>query len=387
MNQGVLWFRPKAQVGVKAVPKRERIVLIDMLRGVAMVVMALDHSGFFARTDYTAESVAGVRPELGRLPHVLTGLATNIATPIFYLLAGTSVAFFESSRRKRAWTEWQISRFLLIRALILIVFDRINQHVIYGEPQNMGVLSGLACALVILSLVRMLPLRVVAIAGSAAFLGHPLLVAHYGFFPAEHFSPVIKVLIIHDWSAPPYVEFPIMGWSTVALLGYVLGRLLLRKQITITPRLLWVALGGFLVWFGLRLGGGFGNFLPYDSDQPLVYFFVMNKQPPSIAYLLFNLSWALWILVLLQQLQSRFPGTLVERMLTTFGQTALFFFVVHLYLYGKVISEVIPPTFLSGAGIVRGYLEFAMGIAILYPLCAAYNRVRRSRPNSILRYL
>ena len=89
-----------------------------MLRGVAMLLMALDHSSYFAQFDVTAETYDGVRPILGSWPHVVTGLVTNLASNIFFTLAGVSVAFFEESRRRRGWSEWMITRFLVTRALV-----------------------------------------------------------------------------------------------------------------------------------------------------------------------------------------------------------------------------------------------------------------------------
>ena len=94
-----------------------RLVVIDMFRGVAMLLMALDHSAYFANTGVTAESYGNVRPVLESWPHVLTGLLQRTWLPgYFFMLAGTSVSFFERSRRKQGWTEWQITRYLLIRA-------------------------------------------------------------------------------------------------------------------------------------------------------------------------------------------------------------------------------------------------------------------------------
>ena len=65
----------------------KRLAAIDMLRGVAMLLMALDHSSYFAQFDVTAETYDGVRPILGSWPHVVTGLITNLASNIFFTLA------------------------------------------------------------------------------------------------------------------------------------------------------------------------------------------------------------------------------------------------------------------------------------------------------------
>lgn len=60
-----------------------RLIVLDMLRGIAMLLMALDHAAFFSLTGMTAESYNGIKPKLETWPHILSGLLTNIATPIF----------------------------------------------------------------------------------------------------------------------------------------------------------------------------------------------------------------------------------------------------------------------------------------------------------------
>lgn len=393
MGRNTLLIEPDSGVraAVKAAAKSERIVLIDMLRGVAMILMALDHSGAFAKGGgYVAEGYAGQKPELSSLPHVLTGLVTNVATPIFYLLTGVSVAFFEHSRRKRGWKEWQITRFLLIRALILLALDQFLVRFAWNDPPSLDVLSAIAFALVVLSVIRLLPLKAVALIGFAVFLGTPFVVQQIGLSPEQPVPFVLRALFVYDVASVPWVEFPLLGWPVLTLFGYVIGRLLQARRVTISPRLLWVAAASFALWFVLRVGGGYGNYLPYHGDWSPIYFFVENKQPPSIVYILFNFAWGVCILVLLERFQRRFPGSFIEHVLTIFGQTALFFYVAHLLLYSDLVSRVIPPTFLNGmvaGGLFRSYLEFAVGLVILYPLCFGYYCLRRAHPDSILRYL
>jgi uncharacterized membrane protein len=369
---------PKTDVAVA--PKTQRLASIDMLRGVAMMLMALDHSAFIARTILLAESYGSERPELGKLPHVLSGLLTNLASGIFFVLAGTSVSFFERSRRKRGWTEWEITRFLSIRAFILLILDQIINTIAWQEPFGFYVLSAIAFCLFVIAFVRLLPLPVIAALTIALFFGYPLLVTAFPNTEPEPFSVITTILLQRHMTAAPYVDFPLLSRLSLVLGGYVFGRLLLAEKVSISPRLLWVALIGFVAWFVLRLLGGYGNFLPYQPDWPLIYFLIESKQPPSLTFFLFNLSWAVVMLVILKLIENRIAPTFIGWVLQVFGQTALFFYVAHLLLYSQIIGPLVPDTFLTGAGIVRGYFEFSLGIVIMIPICAGYRQLRRKYP-------
>lgn len=365
--------------------KTDRYIAIDMLRGVAMLAMALDHAAYFARTEFVAESFNGVRPTIESWPHMLTGFITNIASGIFFTLAGTSVAFFEKSRRKQGWSEGRITRFLLTRGLILVVLDQLINRLIYQMDFAVTVLTTIAFCLAVVAFARRLPLTAIAAAGMGLLLVYPLIVAQFPYDPTQPPPDWVKVLFLFGMDTPPFVEFPAMGWLGLVLLGYVWGRLLLAGKTTISPRLLWVALAGFVAFFVLRLLGGYGNLLPYQPDWPWFYFFIENKQPPSLTYLLLNLSVAVVILVAIKLVERPLARSALGWALIALGQTSLFFFVAHLFLYAFVLVVLIPPTSLQGMGIVRGYLISGLGVLILIPVCAGYRRLRRRY--SVLSYL
>jgi uncharacterized membrane protein len=362
-----------------------RVVVVDMLRGVAMILMAIDHvASSFANSDVSAESLNGAKPELGSILHVLTGLLTNLASGIFFALAGVSVAFFEKSRHNRGWSQWQISRFLLIRAGVLFFLDYVILPFMWDSHPTFKVFSAIASGLIVLSFVRLLPLRAIALLGGILFFGYPFLLQ---WFPLNPNEPISVILIQHYPTPPLYVEFNALGRLSLILFGYVCGRLLQDNRLTISTRLLWAAFGGLAAWFVLRLLGGYGNMLPYQSDWPLIYFLIENKQPPSIVFLLFNLSWAIVLLVALHRIQERICANLIGFSLNVLGRTALFFYLVHVPIYGHIITRVIPVTSLRGAGLLRAYLQTGAGFVILVPLCLIYLALRNKYSHSIMQYL
>ncbi|MCB9451295.1 MAG: DUF1624 domain-containing protein [Anaerolineaceae bacterium] len=386
----------QANVSTVQSKTNSRFVVLDMLRGIAMLLMALDHAAYFSRSGIAAESYDCIKPELESWPHILSGILTNIATPIFYVLAGSSVAFFEASRRNRGWTEWQITRFLLVRAVVLFLLDALLVVGVYQSPPTLSVLSAVGVALVMLAFLRRLPVWVVTLVGFILIVvvfptGLYLMAGIVQEMGLAEFStqyPLLKLLFLQNTSVFPPVQYPILGWPPLGLVGYVFGRLLINRKITLSFKIGWLGVAGLGIWFILRLVRGYGNFLPYQSDWEPVYFIIQNKQPPSLVYILFYLSLALLILAALLRFQRLILPTVIGHILTVFGQTALFFYAAHLLIYGLIIPRILPSqTVFVGRGLIRCYLAFVLGILILYPLCIGYRKLKRTHPNSVLRFL
>jgi uncharacterized membrane protein len=368
--------------------RKDRIAVIDMLRGVAMMLMALSHSAEFAHSEYGAESYGRMMPVVSSLPRVLVGFLTDTASGIFFTLTGASIAFFENSRRKQGWTEWQITRFFLIRAAILVAFDVLISAVAWRQlPLTFDVLSAIAFAVVVLAFVRLLPLRVIAGLSVLLFFTYPLLVNQFPYDTSQPLPMVTSILVQFGREGPVHVEFPALGRLSLVLMGYVMGRLLLEKKVSLASatHVLGLGFAFLLTAFILRLIGGYGNFTPYQPGMPFVDFFIESKQPPSIVFLLFNIAKGLAILALLQAFATSLQHNLLGRSLVILGQTALFFYAAHLLLFSLVIGPLLPTTFLPA--FIRGWLEWALGMLILIPACALYLRLRRNHPQSLLQYL
>jgi uncharacterized membrane protein len=271
MLNPVVSHRTTIAAALKTSVSAQREAAIDMLRGVAMLLMALDHWASFVKINITAEGYSGWRPELGSTWYVITGLLTNLASGIFFTLTGTSIAFFEASRRKRGWTEWEITRFLLIRAAILLVLDQVVNVFGWGWTQTplFEVLSAISFALVVLAFARQMPLRVIAGLAVALFLVYPLLVMLFPHDPQNPLSMITTTLLQHHRDTVPMVETPALGRLSLVLAGYVFGRLFKDGKIGISPRWLWVALAGLAAFVALRLGllHGYGDFTSYPINR------------------------------------------------------------------------------------------------------------------------
>ena len=154
----------------KTVVRSQRVTLIDMLRGLALLLMALDHSFFMAHSPILAEGYGGSLPFMSSTIHIIIGLLTNVASGVFFVLAGLSVALYETNRRQRGQSESSITRYFLVRAALLVVIDMTVATVMWPQPPSIDVLSCIAFALVVLMVVRHWRTRWIALLAAALFV-------------------------------------------------------------------------------------------------------------------------------------------------------------------------------------------------------------------------
>jgi hypothetical protein len=316
----------------------------------------------------------------------MLGLFTNLASPTFWFLAGVSMTLYAQGRRKKGDSNWDVTRFFLIRAGVLVVLDLTIAWLAWrgGTPYTHVLLSiGVSIALV--SLLRLLPTVAVAVVGFAWLTAYQLALPGL----AAQFNQGVDywqaLLVYFSYETFPATEFSILGWGSLIALGCAFGTVV-RKPWLRSPRN-WVLVGAALLalFAALRVWGGFGDLWRYDASLPPYYWIVLNKTPPSLTFLLFNLGLAAWVYALFLSreswLQAR-PFT----WLVTLGQVSLFAFVVHLVIYG-VLGRLVGLLPVQGPGVARAVAVWLLGLAILIPLCTWYRSYRRARPNTLLRYL
>lgn len=365
--------------------KSERIVAIDALRGTALILMGLVHTAAFVYANIQAETYGGQPAVLQSWPYWVSALVTTIAAPVFWMLSGTSVALLEASRRRTGESEGEITRFLVIRAALLVVFDlTIADWAWSGGGPYTHILLSLAVSLIILSVLRRLPIKVIGFILFAMVLGYQLALPWIAENLSQTPNLILAFLLGYRTTPWPAVEFSLLGWGPLMGLGYILGRFINNPVFNRAQTWIAAGLGLLTVSFGLRALGLFGDLVPYSPDQPWYYFLVMSKTPPSLTYLTFKLGLASMIMAFLVAFYPRLQ-TIPGRWLVICGQASLFFFIMHIMVY-NVVSQTIMALNLPGPGIVRAYLAWLAGLGILIPLTRWYHGVRRSHPKSVLRY-
>jgi uncharacterized membrane protein len=359
-----------------------RIVSIDVLRGLVMALMALDHSrDFFGTSGFNPRDVT--EPAL-----FLTRWVTHLCAPTFIFLAGLS-AFLHGRGRNRE----ELSRFLVIRGFWLILIDL--TLISFGwrfelEPYRLtaGVVFVIGASMVALAALIWLPRWAIACVALIMLVGHNLVDS----VRADELGGAAWAWhLLHEPGLVPlghgvnlYVLYPLIPWIGVMAAGYLLGpvmqletkarqRLLFRLGAAVTL--------GFIV---LRSSNLYGDPSPWTAQQTLLStvlsFLNCEKYPPSLLYLMMTLGPALMLLASFEQARGAFA-----RLLATFGQVPFFYYVVHIYLIHALavatafaMTGVLTSTPTIGLGLPGIYFVWLLVLVLLYPICRWFAALNES---------
>jgi uncharacterized membrane protein len=376
--------------GLPSVP---RLISVDMLRGLVMVIMALDHvRDYFTYLTFAPEDLSHTYGAL-----FFTRFITHYCAPIFFLLAGTG-GFLAVSRGK---TVQEISRFYWTRGLWLVLLEL--TVISFGWSFTfLGfaiVIWALGWCMVAMGLIVRLPVRWIAAFGIAMIVFHNLLdrVTPDSF---GRFSALWMVLHQQGMAfiKPPtiglVVLYPLIPWVGVMASGYALGALLVRPdRRKILLRLGFSLTLAFFILRGINLYGN-GTVGPANSVGPwsvqptlsltVISFFDTLKYPPSLDYLLMTLGPALLVLAWFDGLRAKHG---ISHILLVYGRVPMFYYILHIYLihvlaviaaylyhqpsawllHGAVFLNRVPPGY--GHGLLFIYLMWIAVIALLYLPC------------------
>jgi uncharacterized membrane protein len=372
---------PQEIVGALAVPSsaslavdaKGRIASIDVLRGLVMALMALDHARDFFGT-------AGFNPRVVTEPALfLTRWVTHFCAPTFIFLAGLS-AFLYGSGKSRG----ELSRFLVTRGLFLILIDL--TLIKFGWRFDLdlyrltaGVIFAIGASMVALAVLLWLPRWAMGATALAMIAGHNL----FDGIRADQFGQGAAVWhILHQPGfvhlgdrVSVFVLYPLVPWIGVMAAGYALGPVM---QLAPEARQRWLFVLGAAVTLGfvvLRAVNLYGDPAPWTVQATwlatVLSFLNCEKYPPSLLYLMMTLGPALMLLAAFEHARGR-----LARVLATFGQVPFFYYVVHLYLIHALavatafamtgVLETAPKIGLSLPGV---YLVWLLVLVLLYPVC------------------
>ena len=368
-----------------------RLVSVDVLRGIVMILMALDHTRDFLT--YQRSAPEDLAHTTGAL--FFTRVLTHFCAPVFAFLAGTGA--FLATRRGKSVP--QLSRFFLTRGLWLVFLELTIVDFAWGFVPwvHGGVIWILGWSMVVMALIVWLPVRWIAVLGLGMIATHNLLdrinPASFGRFSwlwiLLHTPGHIP---IGDFQFP--VRYVLIPWVGVMATGFAFGTLLLRPDRR--KSILTVGICATALFFVLRAINFYGNGvagLPFGYPrsagpwtlQPtlsltVVSFFNTLKYPPSLDYLLMTLGPSLIVLGLLDGARAEHG---LSRILLVFGRVPLFYYVAHLYLlhviaivvafafrqpalHGSVIADFATKPAGYGHGLPFIYAAWILAVAILY---------------------
>jgi uncharacterized membrane protein len=360
----------------------------DRLRGLVIVLMALDHARMFFHVDVLRFSPTDLTQTYPAL--FLTRFVTHYCAPTFALLAGLG-AFLHYAKRQ---DQGRTAKFMLTRGLWLVFLDVALISPIFTQEIGkfaLGTLWAIGCGLIALSALSFLGSRAVLTIGCVILASHDL-------FDGVHasalgaFGPFWNLL--HEPGPLPFgiagrVAYPILPWIGVVALGYGLGPLFLADAAKRERILTAAGLTALLAFILLRGINHYGDPKPWSVQPTLAMtalsFLNVSKYPPSLLYALVTLGPALILLPRMEKLGGAAGGVLAD-----FGRTPLFFYVTHLYLGAAVVLGFMalstPPDSYRVA-LPWVYLAWIALVAALYPACRWFANLKRRSNAWWLSYL
>jgi len=378
-----------------------RITSIDLLRGLVVVIMALDHVRmYFAYgTWYTSPTdLATTTPEL-----FFTRWITHFCAPVFLFLAGTS-AFLRGTKNTKA----QTALFLFTRGIWLVIVEIVIVNLGWTFDATysfliLQVIWAIGISMIVLSVLVLLPSPVVLVVGLVLVFGHnlldPIRMSGVGF--VDYLWYILhQPQLVTSYGLLISIFYPVLPWAGLMAVGYAFGYLFKRdfpaSQRTLV--LLASGIGATLLFIVLRQFNLYGEpigWLPQDSNMfTLIAFLNTTKYPPSLQFILMTIGPALIFLALIEYARPRETNPLV-----TFGKVPFFFYIVHIYLIHVLAILALVFTgwdwreyILSAArfqsarlidfgfGLEAVYIIWLVVILMLYPLCRWYQQVRENNP-------
>jgi uncharacterized membrane protein len=382
-----------------ALPKdNARLDSVDLLRGLVMVVMALDH----VRDFFHAPAIHGVEPlDLTQTsPWIfLTRFVTHYCAPTFMFLAGTG-AFLSVMRGK---PKSELSWFLVTRGLWLIFLEltlltwfgwmfAINLHSYF-----LATLWALGWAMIVLAGLIHLPAGAIITFGLVLVAGHNAL---DGVKPEAWGALAPVWMVLHAggvFTLPGEIQilafYPLIPWVGVMGLGYAFGTIY-RWEPAARQRFLFrlgtAMIAGFVL---LRWSNLYGNPTPWSGQRNAMFTFLsflnVQKYPPSLLYLLVTLGPGMILLALFE----RRPAGWLKPLLV-YGRVPMFYYVLHIPIihglslllnrvrfgggdYNAIVGGNAPAD--AGVSLVWVYVIWLAVVIGLYPACRCFADLKRRR--------
>lgn len=381
--------------------KAPRLNTLDLLRGIVLLLMALDHTRHFFSSVADPLNFAVTTPAL-----FFTRWITHYCAPVFIFLAGMSAYLFEvnTGASKR-----DLSLYLLTRGLWFIFIECTLNFAIwtfYLVPYHFSlqIFWAIGLSMMALSLLIYLPRRAIFAFALLLIAGHNLFdavtVADMGQWGwLWHFLHVPGVFTLLNYRIDLY--YPIIPWIGVMALGYVIGPILLWPEQLRCQFFIRIGIAICILFFALRFLNMYGDLHAWTTQKNIVFtsmaFFNCEKYPPSLDYLLMTLGPAF---IFLGVATNAWCENKLGYILVQFGRVPFFFYMLHMPF---ILSLALLPPFLQGGlasmhnyydhenvfhyALPVVYVVWFAVIAALYVPCVWYGKYKANHRYRILSYL
>ncbi|MBL8220242.1 MAG: DUF1624 domain-containing protein [Bryobacterales bacterium] len=371
---------------------------VDALRGLIMILMAIDHSSAFLARQHSSEFWAGAMSSYTTVFPFLTRLVTHLCAPGFFFLMGAGIYWVAASRRQSGWSESETIRRTALRGLAILLAGQILENPVMfiqgimkpaavslstvtapppidGSDLYWGfiTLSALGSVMIVCAgLLRLPPWAWLLISALCVFATNTLLPADGKPGPLWQ-----GILLLPGLSQHVFVVYPIIPWLAGAAAGMYFAYWW-RNHPTTAERRIWIiGLVLILTAIALRAAAGWGNIRP-PRDATWIEFLNNVKYPPSLVFWTLFLGVDLILLALLHRAPQRLLSD--DSPLIVFGQTPLFFYLAHFYLLmcaGLVF-------FREAGSLEQAYVGWAIVLIVLYPACRKYRTFKMTKPRESL---
>ncbi len=381
----------------------KRIESIDIIRGLAMVLMALDHTRDYFHIGANLDNPLNLETTTPLL--FFTRWITHFCAPVFVFLSGTSI-YLQSLRKSKK----ELGMFLIKRGLWLILIEWTIVAFAWTFNPNFNLIPfqviwaiGISMFLIGLMMLVNMHYKAILFLGLIIVAGHNILdyfekdfqaipsflwdFIHYGSFTPRPISDKISIII----------AYPFVPWTGLMMLGYCIGKLFgpefnseHRKKILLRLGLSLIAL--FAILRGINL---YGDPMPWEKQDDLLFTFFsfinVWKYPPSLLYMCITIGPSLLLLAYVEGIKNKLSDALV-----VFGRTAFFYYILHLYtlhflamivyfVRGHEFSYLDPSgkpmQFLfvipgEGYNLAGVYLVWFLVVIGLYKICQRYDQYK-----------
>jgi uncharacterized membrane protein len=388
-----------------------RLANIDALRGLAIVIMAIDHVRDYVMV--AAEQDPMANPEIGTALF-FTRWITHFCAPVFVFLAGTSAGLMAARKSSSNLGVFLLSRGLWLLFVEVVVVATAWSFAPWGVEQFGGLIAvpmqviwAIGTSMVVLAGAQFLGSRVCLALGAALLVTHNLLDPMWpvtnGPFDLGHPWWVALHTQMGLPLGPFFLAFvyPPVPWAAVMLLGFGTARLFAEPAERRDAQLLAWGVAATVAFVVLRGAGIYGEPNPWRSEghgiRTLIDFLNVTKYPPSLVFLLMTLGPA----AIVGSTADRLPNV-IRKPLVVFGRVPFAFYVAHLYLIHLlavalgVVQGFEARQFLTfgfffpkgyGTGLPGVFAVWLLVIAILYPFCKRVAAVKERRRDWWLSYL
>lgn len=361
-------------------PRSSRIAAIDWMRGLVMILMVIDHvSMAFNGGHNSKDTVALADPTTVFEPFAfLTRWATHLCAPTFVFLAGTALALSIERKLEKGADAKSIDWGLLTRGAFIALLDPTLVSLFSGR-WTIQVLYVIGVSMMCMAVLRRLSTKwLLAVVGFWFIAGDAITMSIWD--PTDHTPSIWSSLLFVQYSDPGVmvIKYPLIPWLMMMLLGWLFGRYLLnynngKARLDPMKLLMWGGLAFIAAFAVIRWLNGYGNAGLLRPNDTWEWFLRVSKYPPSLTFTLLELGVFAIALSLMMVWERRF-GSRPNGVLLVFGQTAMFFYLVH-----RIVLEG-PATYLGLRGfgdLGTTYLISALLLLVLYPVCLWYRGLKQ----------